>query len=92
MTQTGMAEKCKFKAQSRISQYENHEREPCLESLNSICRVLNVDPPTLFRRAEIESGRTSKEKPYHDELQTNFDRLSKEKKASVLDLIRGLLD
>ena len=92
ISQTTLADKCKFKSQSRISQYEKNQREPSMEDISTICKVLGIDAPTLFRQAVIlAGGKVPKQKPVHEELQTMFDKLkSNQQRLIVLETLRAL--
>ena len=92
LSQTDLSNKCKFKSQSRICQYEKNQREPSIEDISTICKVLGINAPTLFRQAVIlAGGKMPKQKPMHEELQMMFDKLkSNNQRLIILETLRAL--
>lgn len=92
MTQVGLAERCKFQSQSRISQYEKNTREASTEDLGIICKVLGIDVSTLMRQAIISAGgKVPRVEAHHHDLQKRFEKLNGSHQFLVLELIKGLL-
>ena len=93
MSQTALTDRAGFSSQSRISHYENNEREPSTEDLAMICKILGIDASALMRQASISAGHKAPQssKAYHEELQRLFDALNLEQQFLIMEMMKTFL-